>query len=242
MLFVSKKCSAFSIITTSGLFKFQLMRTLFIIFFCLTSITFCWSQFSMNAGTGFLKGFSKPNYFYGFHVGGELPRSNEMTMYARLGYYLPQKEQDSVSTFVTAIDFNTVPYQVLTKYVSSLSHLTIEGGTRYYLGNGYDNGFSGYGGNCIMIMNSTVKRNYNYFDRSKYALSDGEFQSGSILSILLGLQGGIKYTDPSTGTFYLDVTGAYALLALPSNNTASSTQLYSPLIFNFSVGFRKDFY
>lgn len=208
-------------------------------FFVLTNAR---TQISVNGGTGFLKGFSTPNYFYGLHFGGELPRSNELTMYARLGYYFPRNENDSSSTFLTAYDFNTVPYQVLTKYVASLSHLTIEGGTRYYIGNGYDNGFSGYGGNCFMIMNSTVKRNYDYYDKSKYALPNGEESKGSILSILLGLQGGVKYTEPSIGTFYMDVTGAYALLALPSNATAQSTNQYSPLIFNFSVGFRKDFY
>ncbi|MBM3429924.1 MAG: hypothetical protein FJX99_02940 [Bacteroidetes bacterium] len=218
------------------------MRFYLLLCLSLFVLTTARTQFSVNGGTGFLKGFSKPKYFYGLHIGGELPRSNELTMYARLGYYFPQNENDSSSTFLTAYDFNTVPYQVLTKYVASLSHLTIEGGTRYYLGNGYDNGFSGYGGNCFMIMNSTVKRNYDYYDKSKYALPNGEESQGSILSILLGLQGGVKYTDPSIGTFYLDVTGAYSLLALPSNATAQSTNLYSPLIFNFSIGFRKDFY
>ncbi len=196
------------------------------------------TQFSVNGGTGFLKGFSTPNYFYGLHIGGELPRSNELTMYARVGFYFPQNENDSSITYLSDNLNNILPI----KYVASLSHLTIEGGTRYYIGNGYDNGFSGYGGNCFMIMNSTVKRNYDYYDKSKYALINGEESKGSILSILLGLQGGVKYTEPSIGTFYLDVTGAYALLALPSNATAQSTNQYSPLIFNFSVGFRKDFY
>lgn len=218
------------------------MKLLLFSLICIFSSPFVRSQFSLNAGTGFMKGFSKPDYFYGLHVGGELPRSNELTMYARLGYYFPKNENDSSSTFLTANDFNTVPYQVLTNYVASLSHLTIEGGTRYYLGNGYDNGFSGYGGNCFMIMNSSVKRNYDYYDKTKYSLPNGEESKGSILSILLGLQGGVKYTEPAVGTFYLDVTGAYALLALPNNTTAQSTNLYSPLIFNFSVGFRKDFY
>jgi hypothetical protein len=218
------------------------MKRILILLVCVAAYSTSIAQFSINAGTGFLKGFSKPNYFYGLHIGGELPRSNELTIYGRIGYYFPQNEQDSASTFLTANDFNTVPYQVLTKYVASLSHLTIEGGTRYYLGNGYDNGFSGYGGSCFMLMNSSVKRNYDYYDKSKYTLPNGEESSGSILSILLGLQGGLKYTDPATGTFYMDVTGGYSLLALPSNATAQSTNLYSPLIFNFSVGFRKDFY
>jgi hypothetical protein len=218
------------------------MRLLLFFTFCVLSISIGRSQISVNAGTGFMKGFSNPKYFYGLHLGGEIPRSNELTLYARVGYYFPQREDDSSSTFLTANDFNTIPYQILTKYVSTLSHLTMEGGTRYYIGNGYDNGFSGYGGNCLMIMNSIVKRKYDYYDRSKYSIPEGEEDAGSILSILLGLQGGIKYTEPVIGTFYFDVSGAYSLLSLPSNQTAANTTLFSPLIFNFSVGFRKDFY
>jgi len=218
------------------------MRPYSVILIFLLTLTAVRAQFSLNAGTGLMKGFGNSTYFYGLHIGGELPRSNELTMYARVGYYFPRNESDSVSTYLYANDLSTIPYQVLTNYVASLSHLTIEGGTRYYLGNGYDNGFSAYGGSCFMLMNSNVKRNYDSYDDSKYSLIEGEEPSGSILSILLGIQGGLKYTETALGTFYLDVTGAYSLYALPSNLTAQSTNLYSPLIFNFSVGFRKDFY
>ncbi len=207
----------------------------------LSFLPFGFAQIEVNGGTGFLKGFGVPKYFYGFHVGGEIPRSNELTMYARVGYYLPRNEDDSSYTFLNAIDFNTTPYTITRSYVSTLSHLTMEGGTRYYIG-GFDNGFSAYGGNNFMILNSSVRRRMEDYDASLYQLPDGEETKGSIFSIALGLQGGLKYTDPTYGTFYFDVTGLYTLLAAPSNNTAANTQLFSPLMFNFSFGFRKEFY
>lgn len=205
------------------------------------SATYGFSQLAVNGGTGFLKGFGVPKYFYGFHIGGEIPRSNELTIYARLGYYMPRNENDSSYTFLNAIDFNTSPYTITRSYVSTLSHLTMEGGTRYYIG-GFDNGFSAYGGNNFVVINSAVKRKYEEYDASLYELPSGEERNGSIFSIALGLQGGLKYTDPSMGTFYFDVTGMYTLLAAPSNQTAANSQLYSPLMFNFSFGFRKEFY
>lgn len=213
----------------------------FLFILMIASSFFGFSQIAINAGTGFLKGFGIPKYFYGFHVGGELPRSNELTMYARAGYYFPRNENDSAYTFLNAIDFNTSPYTITRGYVSTLSHLTLEGGSRYYIG-GFDNGFSAYGGNNFVVINSTVRRKYEDYDPSLYELPSGEETNGSIFSIALGLQGGLKYTNPSTGTFYFDVTGLYTLLAAPSNNTAANTQLFSPLMFNFSFGFRKEFY
>lgn len=216
------------------------MRSL-IVFLFISISTLGISQISINGGTGFLKGFGVPKYFYGFHVGGELPRSNELTMYARVGYYLPRNENDSAYTFLNAIDFNTSPYTITRSYISTLSHFTMEGGSRYYIG-GFDNGFSAYGGNNFVIINSAVRRRYEEYDASLYELPSGEEQNGSIFSIALGLQGGLKYTDVSRGTFYFDVTGMYSILAAPSNQTAANTQLFSPLMFNFSFGYRKDFY
>ena len=207
------------------------------------------SQVSLSLGSGALKGFGVPKSFFGFHGGFELPRNNDVTFYLRMGYYLPRKEDDTISTSVTAINPLSSPSTLTVNYLTSTNYTTIEGGTRYYLGNDYDNGFSVYGGSNFMLIINSVKRKYEKLDvtgvyswEGDYELPASEEAKGTILSLALGLQGGIKYTIPARGTIYADITGNYALFGKASNTTAQNTALYAPMIFIFNVGFRKDLY
>ncbi|MCX6192569.1 MAG: hypothetical protein NT109_09855 [Flavobacteriia bacterium] len=226
----------------------MLQKSIYIAVICLLSYN-AQSQVSLNLGLGPLKGFGVPKSFFGFHGGIELPRNNDVTFYLRLGYYLPKKEEQSTTTNVTAIDLTTSPYNLSVSYLTSTNYTTIEGGTRYYLGNDYDNGFSIYGGSNFMLILNSVKRNYEKYDltglynwENDYVLPESEEVKGTIISVALGLQGGVKYTFPARGTIYADITGSYALFAKASNNTAANSNLYAPMIFIFNVGFRKDLY
>ena len=226
----------------------MLQKSIYIAVICLLSCN-AQSQVSLNLGLGPLKGFGVPKSFFGFHGGIELPRNNDVTFYLRLGYYLPKKEEQSTTTNVTAIDLTTSPYNLSVSYLTSTNYTTIEGGTRYYHGNDYDNGFSIYGGSNFMLILNSVKRNYEKYDltgqynwENDYVLSESEEVKGTIISVALGLQGGVKYTFPARGTIYADITGSYALFAKASNNTAANSNLYAPMIFIFNVGFRKDLY
>jgi hypothetical protein len=206
------------------------------------------SQVSLSLGSGVLKGFGVPKSFFGFHGGVELPRNNDVTLYLRMGYYLPRKEDDVMMTNVTAIDQTASPYNLSVNYLTSTNYTTIEGGTRYYLGNDYDNGFSVYGGSNFMLIINSVRRNYEKLDVSgqyswegDYELLASEVPKGTILGLALGLQGGVKYTFPARGTIYADITGNYTLFNKASNDNLS-TALYVPMVFIFNVGFRKDLY
>jgi hypothetical protein len=210
------------------------------------------SQVSIHLGTSSLKRFvsnnSSDRAFIGLNGGIELPRSNDVTFYGRIGYYFPRKEGEQGSTFVTATNFNTTPYNLTINYQTKLSYTTIEGGTRYYLGNDYDNGFSLYGGGNFMLNFISVKRDYDKQDVSgeyewenNYQLSPSELRTGKIISIAMGLQGGLKYTIPATGTFYFDVSGHYSIFGQPSNANISQ-QYYSPIFFLINLGYRKDLY
>ena len=207
------------------------------------------SQVSLSLGTGVLKGFTVPKTFYGFQGGFELPKNNDVTFYARLGYYFPRYEDDTISTFVTAINPLSSPSTLSVNYLSSTNYVTIEGGTRYYLGNDYDNGFSIYGGSNFMLIINSVKNNYDKFDdtgqyewENNYELLQTTEEKGKIISIALGLQGGVKYTFPARGTIFADLTGSYAIFGKASNQTAANSNLYAPMIFSFNVGYRKDLY
>ena len=224
------------------------MKKLVLIFIILASTKYGISQVSLNAGTGFLKGFRTNKPFYGFSAGVELPRSNDVTFYGRIGYYFPQHEQTVYTSNVTAINMTTSPYNLQVNYQSKTNYTTIEGGTRYYLGNDYDNGFSLYGGGNFMLYFNSVKRDYEKMDatgtydwENKYQLSTDEPSKGKIISLAFGLQGGMKYTIPATGTFYFDVGGHYSIFGQASNNNISTT-LYSPIFFTFNIGYRKDLY
>lgn len=225
------------------------MKSIYFFFFiAVLSSNISLSQVSVNAGTSILKGFTNDKTFFGLNAGIELPRSNDVTFYGRIGYYLPNYEDQIYSTYVTAINLTTSPPGLNVNYRTKMNYTTIEGGTRYYLGNDYDNGFSIYGGGNFMLYLNSVKRDYesedatgNYSWESNYQLSPNEPDNGKIISVAVGLQGGMKYTIPATGTFYFDVNGQYSIFGQVSDNNVS-TGLYSPLFFTINLGYRKDLY
>lgn len=224
------------------------MRNLTFIFALVLSNTI-FSQVSFSGGMGFLKGFGIDKTFTGLNLGVELPRSPEVTFYGRFGYYFPRQEDQKSTTLVTAIDQTTNPFSLQVQYARTLNYVTIEGGTRRYIGNDYDNGFGMYGGTNFMLFFNTVKRDYDKRDindlvewKDKYQLPVNEQDKGNIISAAVGLQGGAKYTIPATGTFFFDVNLQYVILGKANNAVANNSQLYAPLFFIFSLGYRKDLY
>lgn len=201
------------------------------------------AQFGISGGVSSLLGFGgSPKPYIGIHLGGEMPRNDQNSLFARIGIYAKQKESTYSSTYVTAIDQNTTPYLQNITYQSSMNYTIIEGGNRYYIGDGYDSGFGGYGGGTLSLTFNNVKRNYSDYDKSKYVLDANELSKGTILNLGFGLCGGIKHTLAGVGTIYFDATLTYFILSTASNTTASSTNLYAPLLFTFNLGFRKDLY
>ncbi|MEN9913771.1 MAG: hypothetical protein RL528_505 [Bacteroidota bacterium] len=223
--------------------KKHLFFTLFVTF--LASNLF--SQLSLNGGLGTLNGFGAKKTFYGFNLGLEYPKSNQTTIYGRIAYYIPRNNSDSTLSYASAISTTTFPYTLQRNYIVSTGYLTIEGGTRYYLLNGYDNGFSIYGGSTILVCVNKIKRNYSDW---KYTYNEANYENygdakGTILNLGVGLQGGLKYTFPSIGTFFCDFSGNYLIIRQASNGMVNESTNYpfnSAMLFTFNLGFRKDFY
>ena len=204
------------------------------------------AQFGISGGLSLLKSFRVPQSFFGFHVGGEIPRDDQLSFYGRLSYSLKQREQDSTATILYNETF-TDSKEV--KFVNAMNYVIIEGGNRYYIGNDYDNGFAGYGGSGIIIGLGKVRKVYEPQDvtgqynwEQTHEVEPSEINEGRLFTLGGYLQGGVKYTIPAIGTIYTDVTLNYLLLANANNNTAASTEYLSPLFFNFAVGFKKDLY
>ena len=205
-------------------------------------VNFAQAQYGLSGGLDVLKAFGNSKPYVGMHFGGEFPRNDQQSMYARISFYAKQKETINGSTFAQAIDQTVFPNSLTVGYLNSMNYTIIEGGNRYYLGDGYDSGFGVYGGGNFMLVFNSVKRKYDDYDQTKYALSSTELPKGSIFNLGVGISGGVKHTLAGIGTFYLDAGFAYMLVSSASNTTAQSSNLYAPLLFSFNVGFRKDFY
>ena len=204
-----------------------------------------YAQISLGGGFSSIKPFGGMQSCMGVHVFGELPKDDLSSLFLRVGMYEKIKDPILGNTTVFAIDPATTPaYQVI-GFENSMNYTVIEGGNRYYVGDGYDSGFGAYGGGTAMVMFNTVKRDYDDYDQSLYKLNDSEaIPRGSIFNLGLGLGRGLKNTFAGVGTLYLDVHVNYLIRSQPSNSVAQSVgnSLYSPLLFSFNLGFRKDLY
>ncbi|MCF8444043.1 MAG: hypothetical protein K9G29_03480 [Crocinitomicaceae bacterium] len=216
---------------------------LLIFFIGLFFVTSLNAQLSLSGGPSLLNPFGVKKSFYGLHIGGELPQNNQVTFFGRASYFFPRNEEDSLIAVAVGKDFNVSPYQVSVNYMNRTNYIMIEGGTRSYIGNGFDNGFSGYGGGKTMLMINNVGSKTARYNEAIYTLDENSLGKGTILSICLGLQGGLKYTLPTWGTIYADASLDYILFASPSNTNVQTS--YFPnnrILFVTTIGFRKDFY
>lgn len=201
------------------------------------------AQFGVAGGVSLLKAFGTPKPYIGLHLGGEIPRDDQVSLYGRVAFYGKQIDSQENYTYVTAHDPTTDPNMQLVTYKNSFNYTILEGGTRYYIGDGYDSGFGAYGGGNIAVVFNSVKRSYDDYDKSLYKLNDTEFPKGAIFNLGFGLGGGLKHTLAGVGTIYFDANFSYLIMSIASNTTASGgANMYSPLLFSFNLGFRKDFY
>lgn len=208
------------------------------------------AQFSVGGGATTMMEFGNNKPFYGLHFNMEFPRNNQVTFYGRLTYLFNQNKKEYISDLTaTAIDASTDPQWVTVPMnnVSSINYFMIDGGTRYYLINGFDEGFSVYGGTNLALIVNSVKHGYQFgeYDQSKYLLNAGDFsdarQKGTIMRLAVGFTGGIKYTFPGKGTIYFDFNPQLTLFGLPSNQNIPSS-VYKPVFFGFNLGYRKEIY
>lgn len=198
------------------------------------------AQFGINGGFSTLKGFSPNKAYSGFHLGVEMPKEDGASLYLKGSYYFPRSGRDSVSIFGIARNDTTSPYIITVNGVPTMNFMIFEGGSRYYLGNGYDYGWAAYGGTGILLIFNKVRYRYDSFDETLYEIdAASKYNEGSVFSMSFGLSGGVKYSLAGVGTFYFDVNGSYALFGTTSVDGVY-TGLYEPFIFSFNLGYRKD--
>lgn len=213
-------------------------KLVFILVMLISGISF--SQVGISAGASMLAPVKLGVHPYGgFHIGVEIPRDDQLSLYGRFTHHFKQHSDFTGSIYVTPIDPIANPIYPNVSYTPSMNYNMIEGGMRYYLGDGFDYGWAAYGGTNLMLIINRVKANYEAFDEAKYQLDINSRVDGTIFNLGAGLGGGVKYSDARLGTFYFDLNLNYVIFAYPSSANVNSS-LYSPLIFNFNLGYRRD--
>lgn len=198
------------------------------------------AQLSLSAGSSTIKGFGSPKWFTGFHIGVEVPRDDAMSFYGKYTHQFA-RGGESIAGYAVANETTTSPYILNISGVPTMNYHILEGGTRHYIGDGFDFGFGAYGGtNFMLIFNKSTAR-YSDFDENSYTLDPSSNYDGSIISIGAGLSGGVKYTIPRFGTIYTDLNATYLFFGQRSNET-TYTGLYSNVLFGFNVGYRRDLF
>lgn len=210
-------------------------QLIFILALMISPMTF--SQVGINIGANGLLAFGNPKPYGGFHLGVELPRNERMSYFVRISHMIRQKGRDSTNQFASAIDPLTTPSVLNVKGINSFNYTTLEGGTLFYIGNGFDYGFAGYGGTGVGIIFSQAKTIFDNFDESKYRLDSPA--DGSIFSIAVGARGGVKYSFPRFGTLYFEADLKLIALSMASTPGLQAPQ-YKPLLFGLTLGYRKD--
>jgi hypothetical protein len=202
------------------------------------------SQTGIAVGGSIINGFGSQKYLPGINLGVEIPRDNESSLYVRASF--TSRSTSTETVLFQAIDPLTSP--VVKNGVSDFKNwmFNLEGGTRYYFGEGYDSGMALYGGTMVMLnTNGVVRKEASGVDETKYEFvnSVGEPYSkkGRIVSLNVGLNVGFK-KHIGVGMVFFDVSAAYSILGLSSNDLANEYGTFSPLIFAFNLGFRRDLY
>jgi hypothetical protein len=188
-----------------------------------------------------LKGFGPGKAFGGFHLGFEVPRDDAQSFYGKYTHMFKNQAQDPIDMYIYAIDLMTVPYTQTIQATPAMNYHIFEGGTRYYLGNGFDYGWAGYGGTNMQLIFNKVSAEYGPYDEALYEIDIDSRMDGSIFSFGFGLGGGVKYSSASSGTFYMDVSIAYLIFGQKST-AAVYQDLYNPLLFGVNFGYRKDLF
>lgn len=204
--------------------------------------SFSFGQTALGGGVSMLKAFGVKTPYIGGHFIAEFPVDESTSYYGKLSIYAKQKGLNE-PTYADAIDFTTSPSLIEVNTRPTFNYITIEGGRRFYFGNGYEFGFAPYGGTHLMAAFNTATMSVDDYDKSLYRLQGENELKGNVFNLAFGLSGGIK-NDFSWGTLYFEASFDYAILGLPSNQTAvyAYNQLGSPLLFTFAFGYKKNLF
>lgn len=221
--------------------KMKIFGLIISCFFVLGNVN---AQVGIGAGGSVLAGFSGQGAWGGLHLTVEIPRDDATSMYGRITHHFKKEAAEPIlaEDFLVYIEPRDPTSGLPIEYIGatpSMNYTILEGGTRYYIGSGFDFGWAAYGGGNMMLVFNSVKIDYDPYDEGLYVVNEASRMDGTIFGFGFGLGGGVKYTNQPIGTFYFDLNMNYMLFA-QANTDFIYGDMYSSLIFNFNLGFRKD--
>lgn len=197
------------------------------------------AQLSVSAGPSLFNNFGIGTNFYGFDIGGEYSDSDEESYWGRISFY-PGKRNRSIDSvylepYDPVMDFHSLNFQTKTSYIQ------FSGGSRYYIGDGYQYGLAAYGGYKFSVILGTCKFELDPYDELRYKSPSLITERSQLFSFGIGLNGGVKYSFGTLGTVFLDTSLDFVLWGTTSTaGFEYSDYLRGPLFFSINLGFRKD--
>ena len=198
------------------------------------------AQFGVTAGPTLVKSLGSPKSLLGFHIGGELSQDDESSYFGRISF-MPGSTEDGFNEIALTGNTSAAPYSTTT-FTTKTNFTRIEGGMRYYLGDGYETGLSAYGGSKLVLALNKIKADYTPYNEVLYRLPDGAAAFGTVFGFGFGLQGGVKYGIIGLGTIYFDVGFDYLFTQSASNGMWQFSSYLNQPLFSFNLGFRKDLF
>jgi len=228
-----------------GLNGTQTVFFIVVLFVC----SFSYAQLSIGGGASLLSEFGGKGTKYGLNIIVEKPRNNETTFTGRMVYAFANEHKELVpggGLPATAKDSSeTISVPIYSS--SSMDYLMLDFGTRTYIINGFDEGFSLYGGTQLGgILNRVKWGNTINYDDSKYTIMPSLLDpwrnggEGSIIRFHIGLNGGGKYTIPNLGSFFFEAGVHLTPIVISSVDLPQG--LVNSVFFNFNIGFRRELY
>lgn len=217
---------------------------LVVAFASLTGVGF--SQYSIGGGISSFHGLNLPINRYGINVFAEIPRSNENTLLVRAVYLFPNKD---IRTEAVSGKPGVTPSMVDADLVAKTSYFAIDGGTRHYILDDYDVGFSLFGGGHIKGILASYRASYrlpNNLDIDDYETSSyppqplNSFQPQYSLLFAFGGTVGAKYQLPVRGALTFDF-GLEIITRLVDPYLILGNDI-SQLSFSFNLAYRYDYY
>ena len=216
-----------------------MVRKISLLIFVLTAFSYIGNAQRFGVGGSFdvLNPIGKKKFLPGVSVFFDVPKTDNIAFYGKVGYYFPSSIVDS-SAYVIAIDPMTNPYQSSAENKTVVNTISLQGGTKYFVGNAYNVGFAGQFDTRIRLLVSPVKSSITGYDASKYqqdpmvASTAGKYVS---MVLYAGVGAGVKYSQP-WGTLF--ATANLDLLLFYLRPTA----LTSSFLFSLEVGYRRDIY
>jgi len=219
---------------------------IFITIILLSLSTVTLSQYSIGGGFSTLHGAGIDITRYGLNLYYEAPRNEVNTFYLRPTLMLPQKFVSNDGFIeVTNEAFNEgVSPTVISnlRTVEKTTYFSLDGGTRLYLINTYDAGFSLYGGGHLKGIVSSYSQEIDLtgvsVDPDDYIIPERNKTHALLFSF--GGNFGAKYQLPYRGAIVFDL--ALDLISRLYDPMQILGNEISPLSLSFNLAYRFDWY